>query len=58
MMGNYYDENGIYHEVLFSECDLEGRRLKVRKNDHARKVQLDKARKKRRDKAKNGRKGR
>lgn len=57
-MGSYYDENGIFHEVPFVDYDLEGQRLKVRNNDHARKVQLDKARKKRRDKAKNGRKGR
>lgn len=57
-MGSYYDENGIFHEVPFVDYDLEGHRSKVRKNDHARKVQLDKARKKRRDKAKKGRKRR
>lgn len=57
-MESCYDENGIFHEVPFVDYDLEGRRLKVRNNDHARKVQLDKARKKRRDKAKKVRKKR
>lgn len=57
-MGSYYDENGIFHEVPFAYYDLEGHRLKVRNNDHARKIQLDKARKKRRDKAKKVRKRR
>lgn len=57
-MGSYYDENGIFHEVPFVDYDLEGHRLKIRNNDHARKVQFDKARKKRRDKAKKVRKKR
>lgn len=57
-MGSYYDENGIFHEVPFVEYDLRGHRLKVRKNDHARKVQLDKARKKRRGKTKKVKKNR